>query len=175
MSDHNKLFDGIAQADNEMPKWYIVSFIVSMIIGVLYFGYYHGVTDFQQENEYSQSVAAFKKAHPEKKVVLDAKSGNPFANDAQAISEGETVFATTCAACHKADATGLVGPDLTDAKWLHGNSEKDVFDVIMEGRMGENTRQSPSMGPMPAHKASLGDAKSWKIVAWMKNKFKNIK
>lgn len=174
MSDHNKLFDGIAQADNDMPKWYSISFVISMIIGLLYFGYYHLIDDFKQETQYQEEVALYDKEHPKKVQSLDASSGNPYNKDAKAIIEGEKIFTTTCAACHKADATGLVGPDLTDAVWLHGKTESEVHTVIMEGLMGEMILQNPPKGPMPAHKVSLGSDNAWKVVAWMKNKFKNI-
>ena len=78
MSDPNKLFDGIAQADNAMPTWYVVSFIGSLIFGVLYLGYYHVLHDFTQEAQYAEEVAAYKKAHPESEKAIDASKGNPF-------------------------------------------------------------------------------------------------
>jgi len=38
-----------------------------------------------------------------------------------------------CAACHKPDLGGLVGPNLTDAQWLHGCAIDDVVTSIKTG------------------------------------------
>ena len=39
-----------------------------------------------------------------------------------------------CAACHKADGGGLVGPNLTDRYWVHGaGADQDLYDVIAQG------------------------------------------
>lgn len=46
-----------------------------------------------------------------------APAGDP---DPQLIAQGRDVFATSCFACHGADATGTpIGPDLTDGAWLN--------------------------------------------------------
>ncbi|MCB1173784.1 MAG: c-type cytochrome [Leptospiraceae bacterium] len=175
MSDPNKLFDGIAQADNRMPVWYTWSFVATMIIGVCYLGYYHVATDFQQEEEYAATMAEYKEMFPEKEVVVDASKGNPLAGNPEAIAAGEQTFQQICAACHKADGTGLIGPNLTDKEWLHGNSDVALFNVIMEGVSMEQVKQNPPKGPMPPHKASLGAEKVWQVIAYLQNKNKNIK
>ncbi|MCR9141805.1 MAG: c-type cytochrome [bacterium] len=176
--DHDKEFDGIKQADNKMPPWYIVSFIATMVIGVLYLVYYHVLTDWSQAAQYEREVAAHVAEYPEVEVAGgsgEGVTGNPFAGQPDAIAAGAETYQAICAACHKADGSGLIGPNLKDDEWLHGNSELALYDVIMEGRMQPETwKQNPAKGPMPAHKASLGSKRVWEVIAYMNDQYKNI-
>ena len=108
--DHNKEFDGIKQADNLLPTWYSVSFVATMVIGVLYLLYYHVLTDFSQEEMYKADVAYHAELYPAV-VGLDDLAGNPFYGDAEAIAAGAKHYSTVCAACHLAEGTGLIGRD----------------------------------------------------------------
>ncbi len=59
--------------------------------------------------------------------------------DKAAVEAGRQRFATTCAACHGADAKGnqMIGaPNLSDDTWLHGRSQATISSVIREGRTG---------------------------------------
>ena len=42
-------------------------------------------------------------------------------------------FARSCAACHGERAQGLIGPNLTDDRWLHGGSVDQIFQTIAKG------------------------------------------
>lgn len=90
---------------------------------------------------------------------------NPFRNNPEAIEEGRNQFMQFCAACHGREAKGLIGPDLTDSTWLHGNTDQMVFENISHGIPIENMKLN--RGPCPPHKNSLGSEKIHKIVAWI--------
>ena len=52
------------------------------------------------------------------------------------VQEGQQVFngAGICMACHGPDATGTIGPNLTDAEWLIGDgSYEQLVAQIFEG------------------------------------------
>ncbi len=52
------------------------------------------------------------------------------------VQKGEQVFsgAGICTACHGPNATGAIGPDLTDAEWLIGDGEyEQLVAQILEG------------------------------------------
>ena len=52
------------------------------------------------------------------------------------VQEGQQVFvgAGICSACHGPDATGAIGPDLTDAEWLIGmGGYEELVAQIVEG------------------------------------------
>ena len=53
--------------------------------------------------------------------------------DAGRMADAQILFKNTCAACHREDGGGSVGPNLTDDYWLHGGSLKDVFKSVKYG------------------------------------------
>lgn len=80
--------------------------------------------------------------------------------DVLVAARGKEVFATTCAACHGADATGMQAmgsPNLTDKVWLHGGSNKRIAETISKGRQGV----------MPPHGEFLGEAKVHLLAAYV--------
>lgn len=80
--------------------------------------------------------------------------------DAAAAGRGKTVFDTNCAVCHGADGRGnpaLGAPNLTDAIWLYGGSERRVAESIAKGRQGR----------MPEHDDFLGEAKVHLLAAYV--------
>ena len=53
--------------------------------------------------------------------------------DAAGIASGMKLYNTNCGACHGDKGQGGVGPNLTDAYWLHGGSISHVFKSIKYG------------------------------------------
>lgn len=53
--------------------------------------------------------------------------------DPIALTEGKKLFVTTCVACHGVEGQGIVGPNLTDAAWLHGSSPLEIHTSISKG------------------------------------------
>ncbi len=71
----------------------------------------------------------------EKEEVKEEASVNyePF-TDAASLEEGHKVFIQNCAACHGQKGEGIIGPNLTDKYWLHGDgSFNAIVKVIQEG------------------------------------------
>ena len=130
-------FDGIHELDNPTPPWFNFIFYTSIIAAVLYLLNYH-VLKFGslQEAEYTAEVA-------QSKLEVDAylkSSGNQvdennvaFVLDKKLLADGQTLFAEKCAVCHLADGGGVVGPNLTDAYWIHGGDIQSIFKTIKYG------------------------------------------
>ncbi len=130
-------FDGIHELDNPTPPWFNFIFYTSIIAAVLYLLNYH-VLKFGslQEAEYTAEVA-------QSKLEVDAylkSSGNQvdennvaFVLDKKLLATGQTLFAEKCAVCHLADGGGVVGPNLTDAYWIHGGDIQSIFKTIKYG------------------------------------------
>lgn len=56
--------------------------------------------------------------------------------DAKSLAAGKAIFespASMCTTCHRPDLGGLVGPNLTDADWLHGCGATDIVKSIRTG------------------------------------------
>lgn len=53
-----------------------------------------------------------------------------------------------CVNCHGADATGMLGPDLTDGQWIHSRgSYLAILQVILSGVPAEKTETGVEMPP----------------------------
>ena len=53
--------------------------------------------------------------------------------DAPSLDAGKEIFTTNCAACHRADGGGQIGPNLTDNHWILGGGIKEIFHTITNG------------------------------------------
>ena len=137
--------DGIEEADNKLPHWWLWTFYLAIIFALLYWAYYHlfGVGDTplaDYEVERAQLVARGAEVDEEALVAL--------AQDPLAVEEGRTIFVESCAQCHLANASGDIGPNLTDEYWLHGGAPKDVYRTIYKGFLEKGMPEwGPTLGP----------------------------
>lgn len=132
-------YDGIQEYDNPMPGWWVwifwatVLFTPFYILGVHVFGYIDTYQEdlAQSEQELAQIREAYAEAHPS--LEVDEASLQKFVEDPAMAAAGATLFAANCASCHGAEGQGLIGPNLTDKYWIHGNTNVDIFNVITKG------------------------------------------
>ena len=132
--DHD--YDGIKELDNDLPPWWKYLFIFSVIWGVAYFIHYEVLDGDGQETELQQEIAEAKIALEEyKKTAPDLMNADnvTLLTEAGDLSKGKGIFETNCAACHKADGGGQIGPNLTDELWVLGGGIKNVYHTISEG------------------------------------------
>jgi cytochrome c oxidase cbb3-type subunit 3 len=158
-----------------LPAWWSWLGIGAVIFSIIFAVYMHGIDGWSQERQYREEVALHETKHPQVTAALNADGSNPFRGDAAAIAAGEKAFQTRCAACHKNDMGGLVGPSLADTEWLHGGTDQAVFDVVMNGVDGDKILQKPPKGPMPAHKQSVGAKGVLEILAFIASKNSSLK
>jgi mono/diheme cytochrome c family protein len=66
-----------------------------------------------------------------------------------AIAQGDSIFhgKGNCYACHGSNAQGTVGPNLTDAEWLHSDGSYDA--IVKQVTTGVPKEQSKSGIVMP--------------------------
>ena len=66
-----------------------------------------------------------------------------------AIALGDSLFHSkgNCYACHGANAQGAVGPNLTDAEWIHSDGSYDA--IVKQITTGVTAEESKSKIPMP--------------------------
>jgi cytochrome c oxidase cbb3-type subunit 3 len=131
------VYDGIRELDNKLPPWWLYGFYVTIIFGVVYLWRYHVAYSAplsKEELEISiKSADAQVKAYLEKKGESIDENSVAVLADAQDIAEGKKIFTSSCAACHKEDGGGMVGPNLTDDYWMHGGDIKSIFKTIRYG------------------------------------------
>ena len=132
--DHD--YDGIKELDNNLPPWWVYLFYGCVIFAVVYMVRFEIMGGDNQETELKKEmaqakveVAEYMKTAPdlmdEKTVIL--------LTDAAALAEGKTIFTTNCSPCHRADAGGQIGPNLTDDHWILGGGIKNVFHTLVNG------------------------------------------
>lgn len=131
---HN--YDGIQELDNVLPPWWINLFYVTILFGVIYLVRYHVMGDTNQAQEFDKEMADAKIAVEEyKKTAKDLIDENSVTQltDPADLAKGKEVFTTNCVACHRPDAGGAIGPNLTDEYWLLGGGIKNIFHTITNG------------------------------------------
>ena len=131
--DHN--YDGIQELDNNLPRWWVWLFYITIIYAAIYLFYFHVThTGNLSASEYDQEMkagAAVKGA-----AMGKFEAGMPTltpSNDAAVLDSGRQTYAKFCAPCHRADGGGLVGPNLTDDYWIHGSNYTDTVKIIWDG------------------------------------------
>jgi cytochrome c oxidase cbb3-type subunit 3 len=132
-------YDGIKEYDNPMPGWWIWIFVVSVIwapvyvVGVHAFGF---INTYEKDLQAGQAeLVALRHAASEGAgaEAFDNARIQEFVGDQTAVQAGAALFQTNCMACHGPQGQGLIGPNLTDDYWIHGNQNTDLFNVITNG------------------------------------------
>jgi cytochrome c oxidase cbb3-type subunit 3 len=129
--DHS--YDGIQEFDNPLPRWWVLSFWLTIVFSILYALNLGVGVGAGRLADYEADVAAWKAAHPEPVEASSPEELAALVAKPEAIAQGKQLFATQCVACHRADGGGLIGPNLTDRFWIHGSSLPEIHKTIDEG------------------------------------------
>lgn len=132
--DHD--YDGIKELDNNLPPWWVYLFYLCIVFGVVYMLRYEVFGADNQEMELKKEVAQAKieiaeymKTAPD---LMDEKSVTLLTDPAD-LAIGKEIFTTNCAACHRVDGGGQIGPNLTDDRWILGGGIKNIFHTLVNG------------------------------------------
>ena len=132
--DHD--YDGIKELDNNLPPWWVYLFYGCIIFAAVYLVRFEVMGGDDQEMELKKEmaqaqidIAEYKKTAPD---LMDEKTVTLLTDPAD-LAIGKTIFTTNCVACHRADAGGQIGPNLTDDNWILGGGIKNVFHTITNG------------------------------------------
>ena len=131
-------YDGIQEFDNPMPRWWVYLFWATIIFSILYFFNVPGFgVGKGRIADYDRDIAAAASADAKRKAAQPAgASGEQLAamtKDASVMALGKQVFGQNCAACHRADAGGQIGPNLADDYWLHGGTLEQIHKTVVDG------------------------------------------
>ncbi len=86
----------------------------------------------------------------------------------QMVAEGRKLFEGRglCSACHGAKATGLLGPNLTDADWWHSDGSYEA--IVAQIRSGVPAGAARTGVPMPPRGgSSLSDSEVRAVAAYV--------
>ncbi|MBU1637393.1 c-type cytochrome [bacterium] len=146
-------YDGIREADNPLPRWWVNMFIVSIIFALFYVPIAH-MFDITPKAELAKDIAQAAKAADAREAALIASGYY----DQNPVEAGQKYFKTFCATCHGQYAEGGLCPNLTDDYWIRVPSEEVIIATISNG--------VPDKG-MPTWLPILGERKIKMITAYV--------
>jgi len=148
------VYDGIEEADNQLPLWWLWTFYLAIAFAVFYWVAYHELETMPLPMEaYSKALQERSAGGEVNEELLAALVADP-----DAVAEGQSLFAENCVACHEARGQGNIGPNLTDEYWIHGGGPMAIHQTISEGVLSAG---------MPAWGATLGGPASQKLTAYV--------
>jgi cytochrome c oxidase cbb3-type subunit III len=134
------VYDGIEEADNDLPRWWLVTFFGSIVFGVFYWMFLVSfpVIDTPDEAYTKARLAALEKGGDvtDEDILL-------LVDDQPMVLAGKAEFVKLCAKCHGNKGEGKDGPNLTDEFWLYGGAPIDIFNTISNG----TSKGMPDWGP----------------------------
>lgn len=157
-------YDGIKEYDNPMPRWWVWLFWVTVAWSVVYVPLVHftGTLDTYEADLAEQTArlaairADYERAYPTFEPTEEALAR--FVESDASVAAGAALFANVCAACHGAQGEGGIGPNLTDAYWIHDPSDLSVFELISKGILDKG---------MPPWEAALSGEERAQLVAYV--------
>jgi cytochrome c oxidase cbb3-type subunit 3 len=128
--------DDIQEYDNPLPRWWLWIFYATIAFSALYlFNVIPGVgvgkgriARYTGEVEAARARLAAATPPP---VAITAES--LVAADPARLALGKTTFTTNCTPCHREDGGGNIGPNLTDAYWIHGGKPLEILNTVSTG------------------------------------------
>jgi cytochrome c oxidase cbb3-type subunit 3 len=131
--------DGIKEYDNPMPGWLMAIWWGSLIFSAAYLIFYalafgEGSMEAEYRAQTEQALTAVQ-AHFDANPLAPPSPGELLAGaaDPAIVERGAARFGRSCAACHGERAQGLIGPNLTDDRWIHGGSVEQIFQTVAKG------------------------------------------
>ena len=161
-------YDGIEEYDNPMPRWWVLIFWATIVYSVVYFAnVVPGIGEGEGRlAQYETDVARADKQY----ARFRTSSGPPtaealaaIARDPARMEQARKAFEANCAACHKPDGGGLIGPNLTDEYWIHGGTPDRVWTTIHDGVLDKGmpawgkALSAETVSLLAAHVMSLQD------------------
>lgn len=132
IEDHD--YDGIRELNNPLPGWWLMTFYITVIFAVIYFAYYQLFGGPTLDQELSTQMSSIVKEQKKTEEAQGAKTQADYAillSNPEAIAKGKAEFLTKCMPCHGDKGQGIIGPNLTDDYWIHGDGTIPAILTVM--------------------------------------------
>jgi cytochrome c oxidase cbb3-type subunit 3 len=160
--------DGIREFDNALPRWWLYGFYFTIVFGVAYLVNYHLLSSPLMGHR------TLAEDYQEEMAVAEARFGRRGGNagvlvaytDPSNLEKGGEIFngqRNLCHTCHRKDLGGVIGPNLTDNRWLHGCTAGELAQNITNG--------FPQKGMLPFGSGQrLSDEELLQVVSYVLSK-----
>lgn len=156
LKDHT--YDGIQELDNDLPPWWKWLFYLTIVFAIIYsvrLFVFHA-DDLVQAREYEIVVEKAAEANPETASLANFEV--VMLTDPADLAAGKETWVKICSACHLVDGGGIVGPNMTDNYWVHGNKVEDLYRIVADGVIEK--------GMIP-YKTQLSDKTRLQVVSYI--------
>ncbi len=140
MSEDNKdqirssSYDGIQEYDNKLPRWWLFTFIITVIFAFIYWSrFYIFESAPNQKKELSQAIEEVQKNLPKTQGEPGEENLLALSKNPTVLEHGSSIFKTNCVACHGQKGEGGIGPNLTDKYWIHGGEPEKIEHTVSTG------------------------------------------
>jgi cytochrome c oxidase cbb3-type subunit 3 len=161
LRSHN--WDGIQELDTPLPRWWLWTFLVTVIWAVGYWvfmpawplvsSYTRGTLGWSQRANVTSEMRATIEARRPLQDKLLAAPLESIESDAELFefsqASGRALFKDNCAPCHGSGAQGALSyPNLNDDDWLWGGALSEIETTITHGV--RNADEQSRFSEMPA-------------------------
>jgi cytochrome c oxidase cbb3-type subunit 3 len=142
-------YDGIQEYDNPTPGWWNLIFFATFLFSAWYILYHHASTistsvaegyEIDMTDDLKKRFSTIGDLKPDQPTLLK------YMHNEEWKLVGASVFKANCISCHGHDASGQIGPNLTDDYWKNVKELTDIPKVITAGA---------ASGAMPSWKTRL--------------------
>ena len=174
-------WDGIRELNNPMPRWWVLTFYVTILWAIGYVVVYpaipmvtsatKGYFGYSSRAELQQDLDHAKAGQAKFHEMIAAKSVEEIDADPAlrefAIAGGASAFKVNCATCHGSGASGGPGfPNLNDDDWLWGGDLQSIQTTIAHGiRFDEDA--DTHVSEMPAFGDILSKDQTKEVAAYV--------
>ena len=160
IKDH--VYDGIRELDNALPPWWVWLFYLTITFAIIYSIrlFVFKADDLVQAKEFKKEMAEYHAKHAASEKATANFTVTLLKDDAS-LADGQKTWESICAACHLKDGGGLVGPNMTDDYWIHGNKVEDLYRTVTDGVIEKG---------MLSYKQQLSDKQRLEVVSYVLEK-----
>lgn len=174
-------WDGIEELDTPMPRWWVITFWITIIWGLAYVVVYpaipmlnsatQGIWNWSSRGQLEQEMKAEATRRAPITSALAAIPVEQLAGDEKlyqaAVEGGRAAFKVHCVQCHGSGAAGSKGyPNLNDDDWLWGGDLPTIHYTLTHG-IRQPDHEATRFSQMPAFAGVLSNGEIDAVTAYV--------
>lgn len=174
-------WDGIEELDTPMPRWWVITFWLTIVWGLAYIVLYPaiplvnsatpGVWNWSSRQQFDQEIKAETARRAPVTNALASIPIEQLAGDERlyqaAVEGGRAAFKVHCVQCHGSGASGSKGyPNLNDDDWLWGGDLPAIHYTLTHG-IRQPDHEATRLSQMPAFAGVLSNGEIDAVTAYV--------